>query len=290
MCGADYGAGSHNPADVSTQKSSRLDKYVDSILRVSTQITAQSIAADLRASIQHGRYRPGDRLPIRADLSARYGVSSQTVARALELLKAEGLVTSLKGSGFYVREQPARHRIARTRLVYRDEIGYYFDRAAEQWRAIQTPTVSKQPAPADVARLLAVEPSTEVVTRDRVLGEPVTGQAFQLATSYLSPTAVTAVPAIARPDTGPGGIYDRLEEEYGPLTWSEVIGARASSHTEAGLLHLPAGTPLLRILRTASTPDGEVVEVNDTRMSAELFEVGPYAIQRHVSAQTPEPD
>ncbi len=49
-------------------------------------------------------------------------------------------------------------------------------------------------------------------------------------------------------------------------------------------LALVKGVPLLRIVRTAAGPDGTVLEVNDTRMSAEEFEIG-YSIIRHPSAE-----
>lgn len=81
-------------------------------------------------------------------------------------------------------------------------------------------------------------------------------------------------------------IYDRLEETRGALTWAEAVSSRAPSHAEAALLHLPPGVPLLRILRTTSDPTGKVVEVNDTRMIAELFEIA-YSIRRHSSARRP---
>ncbi|MFD8477947.1 UTRA domain-containing protein [Kitasatospora sp. NPDC059673] len=48
-------------------------------------------------------------------------------------------------------------------------------------------------------------------------------------------------------------------------------------------LRLPRGTPVLRILRTAAAPDGTVVEVNDTRMSADAYEIG-YPVTRHPTA------
>jgi len=53
---------------------------------------------------------------------------------------------------------------------------------------------------------------------------------------------------------------------------------------EAARLALVKGVPLLRIVRTAAGPDGTVLEVNDTRMSAEEFEIG-YSIIRHPSAE-----
>jgi GntR family transcriptional regulator len=58
------------------------------------------------------------------------------------------------------------------------------------------------------------------------------------------------------------------------------------SPEEAEALDLPAdvGVPLLRVVRVTTSPNGDVVELNDTRMSAEEFEIG-YSIRRHATAR-----
>jgi GntR family transcriptional regulator len=100
------------------------------------------------------------------------------------------------------------------------------------------------------------------------------------------PAALARGTRLAERDTGPGGIYDLLEEMgHRPLAWEESVGARMPAPTEAALLGLPKGVPLLRIVRTTTSPDGAVLEVNDTRMSADVFEVG-YSVSRHPSAET----
>lgn len=50
--------------------------------------------------------RPGDRLPSSRALMSRHQVSPVTVARAIALLGAEGLVVTRPGSGTYVAERP----------------------------------------------------------------------------------------------------------------------------------------------------------------------------------------
>jgi GntR family transcriptional regulator len=54
---------------------------------------------------------------------------------------------------------------------------------------------------------------------------------------------------------------------------------------EAKLLRLPPGAPLLRIVRLAAGPSGQPLEVNDTRVNAEEWEIS-YPISRHASART----
>lgn len=57
---------------------------------------------DLIGLIAIGRYRPGDRLPAHKELQAIYGVSSDTSARAIRVLREWGIVTARRGSGIYV--------------------------------------------------------------------------------------------------------------------------------------------------------------------------------------------
>jgi len=59
--------------------------------------------------------RPGDRLPTQFQLREMLGASRPTVAKALALLAAEGLIESRQGSGVYLRSVPAVS--TRTRLV-----------------------------------------------------------------------------------------------------------------------------------------------------------------------------
>ncbi|MEV7010154.1 UTRA domain-containing protein [Streptosporangium sp. NPDC051022] len=187
---------------------------------------------------------------------------------------AEGMLTPVLRGGTKVQEGHERDRITRARTVYRDERGYYFDPAARPWVALRPPIVHWGPAPYDVAHALGVEPGAEVLIRDRVMGDPQNREPVQLATSYL-PADLARGTILAETDTGPGGIYDRLEEMgHGPLRWSEVVVASAPSEAETEALSLAPGVPLLRLIRTTHSADGQVLEVNDCRMSGERWEIG----------------
>src|SRR5215210_4281166 len=74
------------------------------------------VTADLRSAITEGRYQPGEQLPTQAQLMATYGVARNTLQRAIDTLRTEGLITTRPGLGWFVRERPAVIRLARQRL------------------------------------------------------------------------------------------------------------------------------------------------------------------------------
>lgn len=86
---------------MSTQK--RLPTYV---------MLAERIKAEW---ISRPDARPGDKLPTQHQLRTMLGASRPTVAKALALLAAEGLIESRQGSGVYLRSTPLGS--LRTRLL-----------------------------------------------------------------------------------------------------------------------------------------------------------------------------
>lgn len=101
---------------------------------------------------------------------------------------------------------------------------------------------------------------------------------MQLATSHL-PADLAVGTVFAQADTGPGGIYDRMELDlgWGELEWEGAITARAATAEESSFLHLAPGVPVLCVTRTAiataGAAEGRVVEVNVTRRDASRFEI-----------------
>lgn len=73
----------------------------------------KTIADALSAEIAEGHYRPGDRLPSEAELSARFGVNRHTVRHALAALIEGGLVRSRRGAGVFVTARPTEYRLGR---------------------------------------------------------------------------------------------------------------------------------------------------------------------------------
>jgi GntR family transcriptional regulator, hexuronate regulon transcriptional repressor len=66
----------------------------------------QQIARRIAASIEDGRYAPGDKLPSERELADDFGVSRPTIRDAMIALEFQGLVEARQGSGVYVKAAP----------------------------------------------------------------------------------------------------------------------------------------------------------------------------------------
>src|SRR6266508_744499 len=68
----------------------------------------EQVAGEIRRAIAEGEAKPGERLPPAKDLAAVLGVKTNTVLRALRLLRDEGLLEFRRGRGISVAGTPER--------------------------------------------------------------------------------------------------------------------------------------------------------------------------------------
>jgi GntR family transcriptional regulator len=66
----------------------------------------EQVAGEIRRAIADGEAAPGERLPPARDLAAELGVNTNTVLRALRLLRDEGLLELRQGHGVRVVGTP----------------------------------------------------------------------------------------------------------------------------------------------------------------------------------------
>ncbi len=64
----------------------------------------RQLAAILREEIASGTLAPDSPLPSESRLMQEHGISRDTVRKAIEILREEGLVVTVKGKGTYVAE------------------------------------------------------------------------------------------------------------------------------------------------------------------------------------------
>jgi len=227
----------------------------------------RQIADHLRAAIEAGQLRPGDKLPSEAELTGHYGVARMTARQAIQELRTEGRVIAEQGRGVYVRALAPVRRLASDRFARRHRDAGKAAFLAETEKAGARPTVDEitvatvDPSPAVRERLRLGE-RDQVVTRSRrYLAD---GRPIEVAVSSL-PAAIAADTPIMDVNPGPGGIYARLEDAGHVLDhFVEEVTARMPSAEERRRLELPDGVPVLVVVRTAYDTTGRPVEVCDT--------------------------
>jgi len=99
----------------------------------------RQVAAEIRRAIADGEAAPGERLPPARDLAAVLGVNSNTVLRALRVLRDEGLLEFRRGRGVTVAGTPQRGAVverARDLVRFARDNGYRRDELIEIIRAL----------------------------------------------------------------------------------------------------------------------------------------------------------
>ena len=255
------------------------------------------IAADLRTRILGGEWEPGAKLDRMADLGREYGVNRDTVARAIAILEAEGLLWAVPRRGTVIRHGMSRPRRLRGNLVKRnmatDSPGYSFPSASGQevWKHhIQPIARHEKLADPRLARMLGVPEGSEVMRRLRVTG-PETEPPFQINDSWIHPRGVADAPEVANQEPGPGGWLYRLEAAgHGPIEWREHHRARMPSKEEADLLQIPVTLPILEVVRVGqSARDSQPIEVTMYVIPSDRVET-VQVLERDESAAWPWPD
>lgn len=66
---------------------------------------SRQIAAILRERITSGEYQPDTRIPSRISLANEFGVSPETAAKAVRILRDEGLVVVVPSYGAFVAKK-----------------------------------------------------------------------------------------------------------------------------------------------------------------------------------------
>ena len=223
----------------------------------------RQIADDLRRKVRSGEYAPGHQLPSERELVDTYRASRVTVRQAIAVLRTEGLVEAQHGRGLFVRNHPRIQRFSQGRLSRseREKGAGTFITDARSTPFAQRVEVDLRVENADerTADLLGVSVGESVFVRERrMFADDVP---VQLATSRL-PRTLTEGTRIEEQDTGPGGIYARLEDNGHHLGgFVEHVTARMPTPEEAVALQLGTGSPVIEAVRIARDGNGRAVEI-----------------------------
>lgn len=232
------------------------------------------VAEELRKRIARGDLAPGAPLPSEAQLCVEFGASRGTVRTALANLRREGLISGSQRRRPTVREgalsQPFDTLVSFT--LWAKQIG-----SEPGQRTIE---ISRRRASTAAAQALGLELDDFVidVLRLRLLdGEPVMIE---------RDTFIEPVGRLLLFDFDPdvSSIYGHLMDSGIQIEGARrTLSAVAADATDAGLLGVEPGAPLLREIRRATTADGMPFEYGDDRYRSEIVN---FTIEHSRSAAT----
>lgn len=208
----------------------------------------QQIKALILRSLQAGEWKPGEAIPSETELAGRFRVSQGTVRKAIDELAAENLLVRRQGKGTFVATHSERQVEYRFLRLKPDEGD--LDSEGPAQRSILD--CRRTRATGDVARGLGLRPGDPVIQVRRVLSFK--SVPTILEDLWLPGVAFKGLTADALASY-PGPTYALFEEEFGVrmVRAEERIRAVAADPSQAELLGIAPGSPLLSVERTAYT-------------------------------------
>ena len=203
----------------------------------------------LLAEIEAGVYKPGDKLPSENDLKKKFSVSAITVRRALKNLVDLGLAFSIQGKGTFV-----------SKPYYMSTTGWSF---TEQMTDMGIKPSSKVieftriKAYLDVSNILHLKENEYVYLLKRVrMGD---NKPFGLETSMIPEKLC---PGLIDINFENESLFSTLKNTFKlePYWGDAEIYASSAMETEAKILNLPIGAPVIRQRRVHFTEDFTPIE------------------------------
>jgi GntR family transcriptional regulator len=206
----------------------------------------------IKIKMQLGEWAPGDQIPGEQDLCELYGISRTVVRQALRELELEGVVNRRKGKGTFISQPKISEG-----LVHK-LTGFYQDMVERGHKPV-TKVLHQDVSPSNekVARYLNIDPCEKVIDilRLRFINE----EPIQLVTTYIP---FEICPALATVDLTNRSLYEYLEKEGGIFIAKgrRYIEAVLANESEAALLGIESGSPLVMLDSISYSRDGQPIE------------------------------
>jgi GntR family transcriptional regulator len=221
------------------------------------------LAQDLRERIALGDVGESGELESEAGLGARYGVSRVTVRRALELLRDEGLISSRRGSGWFVVGASFRQQLALG--TFRHAASAVAEAGGRTTRRV-VEFGYRQP-PASTAVLIGVGPDADALFSRSV--RFVDDTPLDVVTEWVP---AESAGSISRDDAEGDGIWQTLQRAGRAVeTVRQTITAGVANTADAAVLNVGKGSPLLLVRRLALAADDRPLALSDHRYLAHRF-------------------
>ena len=233
----------------------------------------EAIAADIRRNIEDGTLKPGDKLPTVVEFCELYAVSKITVKRAIEQITEEGLVTSRRGSGIYVKDAPAFSGKAFFQGKNDRAQGFSYEHRGEKVTSgVYDFSIVNPPEEVAAQLGIAQDDFAYHVVRTRCVNDlPIV-----IEYTYMP---LDLIPGLKKKDLY-ASIYSYIRDTCGLKisSFHRTIRAVAATDEEAERLDVKPGSPLLELNQIGFLDSGAAFEYSVSRNVGDRFELHNVAL------------
>lgn len=216
----------------------------------------------LRDLIKQPEYKKGDKLlPKEVQLAKRFGISRNTVRKAVTKLVHEGKLERKRGVGTKVKDNEIVTSLADWHSFTQEmnEKGIPFEnlQIATEWVE----------ADQKLAGIMCIKPGTDILKLTRLRGDKNREPVVQFISYFHPRVGLTGDEDFTRP------LYDILEKDYSviPTSSKEKIEAVSADKELSELLDIEQGDPILFRRRQVCDPGGRIIEYNLCFYRADKF-------------------
>jgi DNA-binding GntR family transcriptional regulator len=230
--------------------------------RISPVPLYHQLSRQLVEAIESGRLAKGSFLDNELELAKRWQVSRPTVRRAIQDLVDSGMLVRRRGVGTQVVSDQVR-RPFKLSSLYDDLV------ASGREPTTRVITLERVKADAQVSEAINVALETEVVHIERL--RSIGTQPLAILRNWL---IVEVAESLTEEQLTRRGLYALLRERgVRPHSAAQRLGATAASATDAALLGVSTGAPLMTMRRVMHDVTGRLVELGDHRYDAAHYSV-----------------
>jgi GntR family transcriptional regulator len=204
----------------------------------------------LSEKIQHGDWKPGDKLPTEEEIQQKYDISRTTIRQALRELELEGMITRQAGRGTFV----TLTKVQEGPSAFELEMSEYVGKGLQlSWKVVQAGEV---PAPDKIAEWLQIQPGAGVfrLQRLRIANDLVVGHGI----SYVTGECIGLIDLSLAETGGSMNYLSRIDLPR--CTAERVLEALPADREDVRLLEIERGTPVLVMSRVLRDPDSRPFE------------------------------
>ncbi|MEV4515145.1 GntR family transcriptional regulator [Dactylosporangium sp. NPDC049525] len=246
------------------------------------------IADDIRMQIERQELTPGDSLPTLAELCQRWDCSMSAARGAMDLLKAQGLVSAGRGKAPTVRIPPRkvvrsseRHQVEKDLALLTEEERAALGEAETNLNmSIDDQAFSSHydviAAGDSLAGVFGIDASDQILRRRYEAKDRKTGLYLSYSVAYIPAALIQQNPALfdERNEPWPGGTQHQLSTVgIEIMSIVDEVTARMPTTVEVQAWGLAAGVPLIFCRRISLDATGRVVEVSDADYPADRTEL-----------------